>query len=151
MDSLDETAYCGLYCPDCIHYRNKYGVYANQLKNELENVEFDKYAEINGGYRANFENYKKFLETLNALSSIQCGHTCRVGGGCSGKPCKVMDCCLSKGFKGCWECNEIDACEKFDFLEPLCGDGPKKNLEKIKKLGVENWIASRDGFYIWQR
>jgi len=134
-----------------MHYKNKYSVYAQQLKNELENVEFDNYAEINSGFRANFKNYKNFFEVLNALSNIQCDKTCRVGGGCSGNPCKIMECCLSYGYEGCWECNELDECDKFDILQPLCGEMPKNNIEKIKKHGIQNWIELRDKFYIWQR
>ena len=151
MDSQHETAYCGIYCPDCIHYKNKYSIYARQLKNELENIEFDKYAEIDSPFGAQFKKYKEFREVLDALSDTQCDKTCRVGGGCSGNPCKIMECCLSKKYEGCWECNETDECEKFDFLQPRCGKMPKNNIEKIRKNGIKNWIELRDKFYIWQR
>ncbi|MDA3896730.1 MAG: hypothetical protein PF482_11365 [Desulfobacteraceae bacterium] len=67
MNSLHETAYCGIYCPDCIRYQNKYDEYARKLRNELENVEFRKYAEINSPFGANFKKYNEFIEVLNAL------------------------------------------------------------------------------------
>ena len=42
---IELTAYCGLYCGDCIRYRSKASKLAFELKNELQRVEFDKYAE----------------------------------------------------------------------------------------------------------
>jgi uncharacterized protein DUF3795 len=151
MNSLDKTAYCGIYCPDCIRYQNKYVEYAQKLKNELENIEFSKYAAIRTPFGADFEKYDEFVEVLDALVNSQCEKPCRVGGGCSGTPCKIMECCISKGFEGCWDCTEMDDCEKFDILEPRCGEMPKNNIRKTRKHGVQNWIDLRDKFYIWQQ
>lgn len=44
MDSLNETAYCGIYCKDCIHYRNNYSIYAQRLVDELQKVELKLYS-----------------------------------------------------------------------------------------------------------
>jgi hypothetical protein len=151
MNPQHETAYCGIYCPDCIRYQNKYDEYARKLRTELENIEFQKYAEIDTPFGANFKKYDAFIEVLNALSNTQCDKPCRVGGGCSGNPCKIMECCISKSYEGCWECNDLDECEKFDILQPRCGEMPKNNIRKIKKHGVQNWIELRDKFYIWQQ
>jgi len=151
MDSLNETAYCGIYCPDCMHYKNSYSVHAQKLIDELKNIEFHRYAEINSGFRADFKNYNVFFEVLNSLAGVKCDNTCRVGGGCSGKPCKIMECCLSNGYEGCWECNELVTCDKFDILEPLCGEMPKNNLKIIKEHGILRWVELRDKFYVWQR
>ena len=151
MDLQNKTAYCGIYCPDCIHYKNKYNVYARQLKKEIERVEFDKYAEIDSPFGEQFKNFNEFIEVLNALSNTQCNKTCRVGGGCSGTPCKIMECCLSNNYEGCWECSKLDDCKKFYFLEPRCEEMPKNNIRKIKEHSIQNWIEVRDKFYIWQR
>ena len=35
------TAYCGLYCGDCIRYRSKAADLARGLLNELQDTEFD--------------------------------------------------------------------------------------------------------------
>jgi len=126
-------------------------IYARQLKKELEDIEFDKYAEIDSPFGAQFKKYTEFRKILDALSKTQCDKTCRVGGDCSGDACKIMECCLSKRYEGCWECSELDECEKFDFLQPRCGDMPKDNIRKIRKHGIKNWIELRDKFYIWQR
>lgn len=151
MDSQNKTAYCGIYCPDCIHYKNSYSDCARQLKDELERIDFDKYAAIESPFGETFKKYQEFTEVLNKLSNTQCSEMCRTGGGCSGKPCEIMTCCLSRNYDGCWECSELDRCEKFDFLQPRCGDMPKNNVRTIKEHGIENWIKLRDPFYRWQR
>lgn len=150
MDPQNGTAYCGIYCPDCIRYKNKYSKHASQLKAELKKIEFDKYAEIDTPFGANFRKYEKFTEVLNELVQSQCGNPCRAGGGCSGNPCKIMDCCISKSFEGCWECTELEECGKFDILQPRCGETPKNNIRMIKKHGIRNWVNQRGKFYIWQ-
>jgi hypothetical protein len=151
MNPLNETAYCGLYCKDCMHYKNNYSIHAQRLIDELKRIEFREYAKINSGFKANLENFDIFSDVLKTLAAIKCDKTCRVGGGCSGNPCTIMKCCLSKDHEGCWECNEIGPCEKFDILTPVCGENPKINLSLIKKHGVESWVDFRKKFYIWQK
>ncbi|MDA3789721.1 MAG: DUF3795 domain-containing protein [Desulfobacula sp.] len=151
MNSKNETAYCGIYCQDCMHFKNKYSVYAQKLFDELKELEFDKYAEINSGFRANFKDYSIFSDILKSLADIKCNNSCRVGGGCSGNPCKIMECCVSRGYEGCWECTELEECNKFKILETLCGEMPKNNVRKIKEHGIQNWVNLRDKFYIWQK
>lgn len=40
---------------------------------------------------------------------------CRQGGGDT--PCLVRDCCLERGYQGCWECDEAP-CERGPFGNP---------------------------------
>ena len=151
MNSHQKTAYCGIYCPDCIRYRNQYDASARQLKNELERVDFQKYAEIDTPFGANFKKYPEFMEVLNALAASQCNMPCRVGGGCSGTPCEIMACCIANKFEGCWECHKVEQCEKFAILQPRCGKMPQNNILKIKTVGITDWVELRDKFYIWQQ
>ena len=151
MDPKNDTAYCGIYCPDCIRYKNKFSMHASQLKEELGKIEFDKYAEIKTPFGANFEKSNEFIEVLHALENAQCEKPCRVGGGCSGTPCEVMKCCISKSIEGCWDCTELDECKKFEILQPRCGEMPKNNVRTIKKHGIQHWIELREKFYIWQQ
>jgi len=146
-----ETAYCGIYCPECIRYANRFEAHARHLKEELEKVAFHKYAAVDSPFGANFSHYTEFSDVLDGLAESGCQKPCRVGGGCSGTPCKIMECCLSKGFEGCWECDEVDGCDKFDLIEPRCGEMPKNNIRAIKKHGIQDWIAFRSPFYIWQQ
>ena len=151
MEVKDQTAYCGIYCPDCIHLHNKYSGLASELKEHLQEIGFDKYASINSPFGEEFTHWDEFSTVLHKLSTTQCESPCRPGGGCSGKPCKIMECCQEKDFAGCWECNDVEQCDKFDFLEPRCGDMPKRNIREIKKHGMENWADKRANFYIWQK
>ena len=151
MTALNKTAYCGIYCPDCIRYNNEFSACASQLQEKLAAVEFDKYAAVDSPFGANFTEYGTFSKMLNALSDAQCHQPCRVGNGCSGVPCKIMECCLANDYEGCWDCNKVDECEKFDIIEPRCGEMPKNNIRTIKRMGIENWVEARANFYIWQK
>ncbi|MTI79641.1 MAG: DUF3795 domain-containing protein [Firmicutes bacterium] len=149
QENLIFTAHCGIYCGDCIHYKNKHSKLASDLKRELERVGFDKYADIKSPFGEDLRYYKEFISVLNSLANHYCNDPCRTGNGCSSTTCKIIKCCQSKKIIGCWECRQIDSCEKFEFLEPRCGNMPKNNLKKIKKFGLDNWIEYRDQFYIW--
>lgn len=52
---------------------------------------------------------------------------------------------IGRGDEKCLElcCDEIVDCRRFEFLEPFDGDYPKKNLERIRKLGVQEGIRLR--------
>ena len=148
-EMLKFTACCGIYCGDCIHYKNNHSKLASHLKNELDAVGFNKYAEIESPFGDDFKNYKEFIKVLDALVKNYCNNPCRVGNGCSSIPCEIFKCCQENGLKGCWECIRVDSCKKFSFLEPRCGNMPKNNLKKIKKFGIDNWLEHRDKFYVW--
>jgi len=62
-----------------------------------------------------------------------------------------MDCCLAKKYEDCWQCSEVDKCEKFDILQTRCGELPQNNIKKSKTNGIQDWIESRDTLYIWQK
>lgn len=151
MTARDKTAYCGIYCPDCILYRNDFSPVAAQLQSRLSQAEFDKYATIDSPFGTDLTTYPAFEQMLGKLVDAQCDKPCRVGGGCSGKPCAIMECCLSQEFEGCWECDDVDACDKFHFLQPRCGNIPKENIKSIRAVGIEKWEKERGSFYIWQK
>ncbi len=151
MNIRYKTAYCGIYCPDCILYQNEYSPVAAQLKELLSNTEMRDYAAVASPFGTDFKDYPAFEKILGALAEVQCEKTCRVGGGCSGTPCEIMKCCYSKGFGGCWECEDVEECDKFDFLTPRCGDMPKNNIRTIKVRGIKYWEKDRDKFYVWQK
>ena len=95
-----------------------------------------------------FKNYKECLKVLDAIAELQCHKTCR-GGGCPTFKGNIIECCNTKGLVGCWECIECESCKEGDFLEPFHGDLPKKNLRKIKELGLEKWLERREKFFKW--
>ena len=154
---IELTGYCGLYCGDCIRYRSKASDLARALLSELQATEFDKYAELKGSSKkqfdavAEFQHYKECCEVLEAIVDLQCNTPCRVGGGCATFSCDILKCCQGKGYEGCWQCNEFESCGKFESLESIHGDCPRANLKKIKELGLDKWAEHRHKPYIWQK
>jgi len=55
--------------------------------------------------------------------------------------CKIRLCCQKKNCEGCWECVEFETCQKLDFLKGGHGDAIIKNLRKISKKGMEEFLA----------
>ena len=150
------TAYCGLYCGDCIRYRSRAADLARDLLNELQDTEFNKYAEIKSSSTEQFdavkqfEHYRECCEVLEAIIALQCNNPCRVGRGCSSFSCKILECSRKKGFEGCWQCDEFESCGKFEPLKAIHGDSPRQNLKRIKELGLDRWAEHRCRPYVWQ-
>lgn len=143
------TGYCGLYCGDCIRYQSTASELADELLNEIDKSDFAEYAKIKRAHKKEFENFESFISLLKAISAIKCEVPCGLGGDGCGGTCEIIECVSAKGFAGCWECNDFEKCDKFDFLEPFHGDAPLKNLKIIKKLGIENWAKYREKCYPW--
>jgi len=88
-----------------------------------------------------FENYQTAYDVMGMMVRMRCKNACRGGGG--NPYCKIRKCCQRKGFEGCWECDEIESCEKLESLVSVRGDAHVKNLRKIKKQGVEAFINGK--------
>ena len=141
------VAYCGLYCGDCIGHRQKAADLARDLRKELRETKFEKTAEYLATipFFTVYKNYKKCYEVLGALVKMRCKRACRGGGG---PPfCKIRKCCQKREFEGCWECDEFETCEKLDFLKPNHGDAHLKNLRRIKKKGVDEFLKGKRDWY----
>jgi len=146
---IELTAYCGLYCGDCIRHRSKFEDLARDLGNELQKVRFDKYAEAKSASVRGFGNYEEFRDVLDAMVKLKCDAPCRAGGDGCLQPCEIKACVQLKGLEGCWQCDEFEGCGKFEFLEPICGDTPQQNLRKIKEYGLDGWAQYRGKYYAW--
>jgi hypothetical protein len=149
MNEKDLTAYCGLYCGDCIRYKSRASELADELLDEIDKHHFTEYANIKQDHKKEFENFESFISLLKAISEIKCEIPCGAGGDGCGGTCEIIKCVKAKGFKGCWECNDFEKCDKFVFLKPFHGDAPLKNLRKIKELGTDNWVKYREKCYPW--
>ncbi len=140
MNDVDKdlVAYCGLYCGDCHSYIGTIADLARDLRKELRKAKFDKIAAVIPFKE--FQHYKECYEVLGAMVRLRCKRTCRGGGG---PPfCEIRKCCLKNDFEGCWQCEQIEGCDKLKFLEPVHKDAHIKNLRNIKKVGVDKWISS---------
>ena len=140
-------AYCGLYCGDCFGHKGIVADLARDLRKELRTARFDKTAEFLStiSFFEVYKNYPQCYEVLGALVKMRCKNACKGGGG---PPfCKIRKCCQKKEIEGCWECDEFETCEKLDFLIPNHGDAHIKNLRKLKKKGVEEFLAGKKLWY----
>lgn len=148
------TAYCGLYCKDCIPSHKELYAAASGLQNLLDQLQFENYARLKAGQtywsEANraFRHYTEFIEVLQAIRSLECTSLCRDGGGWKGDRCEVRNCAIEKKLAGCWECPSYKTCEK---LSPLLKFHPnlQHHLELIKTEGIRNWSRKRKGHYPW--
>jgi len=151
MERQDQklTAYCGLFCDDCIRYKSKASDLALQLLNELGKIKFEDYSKVKQRFVKELESYEEMISALEAIRKLKCDTPCRSGGDGCVQPCEIAKCVNLKGIEGCWECKEIEACDNFEFLRPFHGNAPQNNIKKIKKYGLDKWASHREGIYTW--
>jgi hypothetical protein len=140
-DSRKLVAYCGLYCGDCHGYKGIIPDMARDLRKELRRSKYAKFAKGVSKFFKVLEKYETCYEVLGAMVRFRCRKGCRNGGG---PPfCKIRQCCQKKGYEGCWECDDFEACKKLDFLRSVHDDGHIKNLKIIRKRGVPAFIKGK--------
>ncbi|OFW57364.1 MAG: hypothetical protein A2V52_05775 [Actinobacteria bacterium RBG_19FT_COMBO_54_7] len=140
-DQLKMTGYCGLYCGDCVFKHGTINDLAQQLLDEFTNARLDKIVEVIPFIDE--EKYKQTHEFLESIVPLRCTG-CRED--MRSKFCDVANCAREKEIEGCWGCAEFSACSKMEFLAHVHGDAHIKNLEKIKDIGLEEWI---EGGPLW--
>jgi len=149
MKEKDLTAYCGLYCGDCLRYQSKASDLATHLLQELESQRFSEYAKVKREHIKEFDDYGLLIFLLQAIAELKCETPCRLGGdGCDGS-CEIITCIQEKSYEGCWKCGDFASCNKLDFLKPMHGDAPVENLRKIKEFGIDSWAKHRAKCYPW--
>jgi len=140
-------AYCRLYCGDCHGYDGKIPDLARDLRKELRQIHYDKFADFisNYSFGKDFKNYDECYKVLGAMVKFRCRKGCQNGGG---SPfCKIRKCIQKKGIDGCWDCTEFKTCKKLIFLENVHGDAHIKNLKIIKKIGVKEFVKGKTLWY----
>ena len=143
----DLIAYCGLYCMDCHGFKGTIPDLARDLRKELRDSKYDKFAAFISTYNfgKDFKNYEECYKVLGAMVGFRCRKGCKNGGG---SPfCKIRKCAQKKEIEGCWICDEFENCEKLDFLKPVHGDAHIKNLKKIKRNGKKGFIQGKTLWY----
>ena len=143
MEEKDLIAYCGLYCGECFGYKGKIADLARDLRKELRQAKFERTADFMStiSFFEVFKNYQQCYDVLGQLVRLRCKKSCKGGGG---PPfCKMRTCCQKKGIEGCWQCDDFETCEKLNFLKPVHLDAHLKNLRKLKKQGVDKFLAGK--------
>ncbi|MBU1671779.1 MAG: DUF3795 domain-containing protein [Actinobacteria bacterium] len=139
---LEKTAYCGLYCGDCSFGTGAIPDLARDLRKEMRSFRLEQAAEVIPF--PEFKNYRECYDLLGALVKMRCGG-CRTSA--RSRYCNIAKCAVRKKLDGCWECGEVEECKKLEFLEGVHGDAHKKNLRKIKKEGLDAWVAGGPLWY----
>ena len=141
-------AYCGLYCGDCFARKGTIADLARDLRKELRQTRFDILAEgiSEVPMFKVFKDYQICYGVLGGMVKFRCKRACRENGG---NPfCKIRKCCEKKNFKGCWECEEIRTCKKFNELNSTHGDAHRKNIGLIKRKGYAGFLSGKRYWYV---
>lgn len=115
----DLIAYCGLYCPKC--YAMVVSEAAINLKKALENTH------ICGSKHDPSETFKA---EIDELVNLRCTVFCKDK---KEPDCPITNCCIGKGYNGCWECNDAQEC-------PKLSQQFKENCRKINEIGPARFI-----------
>jgi len=141
------TAYCGLFCGDCIPARKSLFEVTGKLEDLLKELQFENYAELKVKTDGVFDDYPEFASVLSAIMKLQCPAPCREGGG--KQDCAIRECARGKSYEGCWECDERSGCRLLAPLKEFHGETIEKNLEAIRENGPGGWSGKRGKHYPW--
>ena len=149
MNKNDENliAYCGLNCKDCHGYNGRIPNLARDLRKELRDAHYDKFAAFISqfSFGKDYKSYEECYKVLGAMVKFRCKKGCRAGGG---SPfCKIRKCAQKKGFDGCWECLDFETCKELKFLENVHGDAHLKNLKNLKCKGKKSFVNGKTLWY----
>ena len=151
MKNRELTAFCGLYCRDCIPSNTRLYELIHELDDLLIELKFENYAELKSKRSPAFEKYGNFIEVLKEIKKLKCDPYCYHGPhselGCA-PDCKIRRCVLLKKLDGCWECDYYKSCENLVYLKEF-HPGLEHNLDVIKEHGIDNWIDKRGKHYWW--
>ena len=149
MTIHDESyvAFCGMYCEDC--WIKKEGV-SDLAVEMLQKIKSDEFKQLTNGLPKmmpilkGLAHYGQFVGALEAACFLACKKNCREGGGFPN--CEIRKCCRQKAIKGCWECEEYKECAKLAWLEPAHPGAVMKNIENIRRSGIEAYLRGKKYF-----
>ena len=65
------TAYCGLYCEDCIRYKSKASELAQNLLEEFKRCQFSEYAAIKSSSAKQLDGVQAFAHLQKCCEALQ--------------------------------------------------------------------------------
>ena len=147
------TAYCGLYCGDCIPGNRELFRTTKRLQEIIQETGLDEYARFKAAKSDMFSNFDIFLQVLDEISRLECSGSCFEGPksdlGCRSE-CEIRKCVMEHKLNGCWECKSSKNCEKLSDLKAF-HPGLENNLEAIKNFGIGHWLKHRGRHYHWSK
>lgn len=130
------VGYCGVYCRDCVCYRNIFKGRAQDLLDDIEKSEWIKmvWENLNAPFGVD-----QFLAGLKWLASSPGCLGCRAGAGWP--DCPVRTCAQAKKVRGCYECEEYP-CPTVSVEEAA---HQRELTETVRTLGLEEYIKAKRG------
>jgi hypothetical protein len=130
------VGYCGIYCRDCVYYKNIFGMRAKDLLTDVKKNEWVKMVWETLDAPFDVDNFMAGLEWL--ASSPGCPG-CLAGGGWP--ECSIRVCCQNKKIRGCFECNDYP-CPEVSKDEAA---HQRELIKKIKTSGLKVYIMEKRG------
>jgi hypothetical protein len=143
----DFTAYCGLFCQDCIPSNAQLFRAVRDLLELSTQLRLDLYAQLKSNTNEAFSDYEVFAKVLSELATLQCPAPCRHGGGKA--DCPIRECARARRYFGCWECSVRRECELLLPLRRFHGETIDGNLDAIARDGLGGWADKRGRHYPW--
>lgn len=104
------TAYCDLYCRDCISSKIDLFEKIRALEKRLFELGLSEYAKHKVKKYSVYRDFPVFIELLKAMQKLECRIPCREGpssaAGCRQNR-EIRRCAGEKGFEGCWQSETI--------------------------------------------
>lgn len=141
MPQGSEVAYCGLFCGDCIIRNGRIGALSSKLLESIETSDFQKLSSGLPKVMPEFEplkEYQTIKRLLIAMTKLDCVNLCKERGGSTA--CRIKKCCREKGLEGCWDCDDFVDCKTLAWLNPVHAGANIKNIERIRKIGMELFL-----------
>jgi hypothetical protein len=69
MEDKNLTAYCGLYCGDCIRFKCRASDLSALLLDELERSHFQEYSKVKRYHAKELEHYELIITALKGISA----------------------------------------------------------------------------------
>lgn len=145
----DLTAYCGLYCLDCIPSKRALFAAVDELRALAGELGLERYAELKSRSDEALAQYPVFAAVLEKIAGLRCPAPCRLGGGKTS--CAVRGCAQGRGLEGCWECPDRAGCGLLAPLRESHRGAIDRNLDAITEHGPEGWSRYRGKHYPWSR
>ena len=126
--------YCGVCCGHCgMHSR------IPRMAEELKRfVQAYKYGDWIQHVTQDFE-FGNFMKGLNWFANSRC-IGCLKGGGMPN--CEVRTCCIGKGLKNCYFCQDFEKCEKLSYQKATYKINDSHT--RIKRIGYRNWLKEQN-------
>ena len=130
------VGFCGLYCRECIYYKNIFQIKAKDFFDEIKN--HDEIRLVWESLNAPFD-IDQFVAGLQWLAASSGCLGCRAGGGWP--ECPIRKCAHRNEVQGCFQCNDYP-CTTISGKE---GHYQRKLIERIKNTGLVEYIMTERG------